>query len=180
MYQGRMGARHCPHCNKKLDGFSTIGDDRGPEPGAISVCLYCGKFAVFTEEGFDKLSDEDFYALPEDVRNQLVQASWAARLTQKAAMPGDFPPAYYAQCEIMYAVGRKFLAEHPCAVITFNPVPREVLILGNLNEAGIAYLACSEDAKAMLRAMDKAVKHEATILQASAVIDTLFKTDAEA
>jgi hypothetical protein len=40
----------CPYCGVAFDACKdTNGDPRGPEPGDISCCVYCGGFAVFSD-----------------------------------------------------------------------------------------------------------------------------------
>lgn len=48
----------CPGCKKKLDAAASL---RGyvPEPGAISICAYCGAVAVFTEQLAKRAATED-------------------------------------------------------------------------------------------------------------------------
>lgn len=42
----------CPCCKKKLTGASGIQDDTSvPEPGDLSICIYCGTILEY-EEGF--------------------------------------------------------------------------------------------------------------------------------
>lgn len=55
----------CPHCRKKLDGYTSVGEpDAVPEPGALSICGYCGTFGVYVEGGIDRLLAKDFDSLP--------------------------------------------------------------------------------------------------------------------
>lgn len=39
----------CPECGSKIDGSTPCGDDSElhPEPGDISMCLYCGVWLLF-------------------------------------------------------------------------------------------------------------------------------------
>jgi hypothetical protein len=40
----------CWHCDRPLDAARNIpGQEATPEPGAISLCFYCGAVAVFEE-----------------------------------------------------------------------------------------------------------------------------------
>ncbi len=37
----------CPKCNAKLDGATHVYGEGGPEPGDLSVCMYCSAALVF-------------------------------------------------------------------------------------------------------------------------------------
>jgi len=47
----RLAANACPKCFKKLDAATCVEKDRlpgwRPEPGDLSVCLYCGAFLMY-------------------------------------------------------------------------------------------------------------------------------------
>lgn len=41
----------CWHCDRPLDAASNMpGQEGGPHPGAVSLCLYCGAVAIFGPE----------------------------------------------------------------------------------------------------------------------------------
>ena len=44
-------ANICPHCGYRSDRASGAFDDlpSGPKPGNVSLCLNCGKAAIFTD-----------------------------------------------------------------------------------------------------------------------------------
>lgn len=75
----------CWHCDRPLDGATGINDEK-PEPGAISLCLYCGAVAVFgpdltllppTEELLDQLGkDREF-------RQTYTTFSWARQYVMR-------------------------------------------------------------------------------------------------
>lgn len=81
MTADRLPVAICWHCDRVLDAATPIDDgDPQPEPGAISLCLYCGAVAYFgddlalrppTEAELEQLG-----ANPE-FRQQYVQFGWA-------------------------------------------------------------------------------------------------------
>lgn len=77
----RVPVTLCWHCDRALDA-ATDYDNAGarPEPGAISLCLYCGAVAVFgpdlalqppSKALLDELGDD------RDFRSSYTQFSWA-------------------------------------------------------------------------------------------------------
>jgi hypothetical protein len=70
----------CWHCGKELSGAANVNETGHPEPGAVSLCLYCGMVSFFDEELYlrkpmevelDDLKDNDKF------RKAFVQFSWA-------------------------------------------------------------------------------------------------------
>lgn len=43
----KMGKDHCPNCNKLLDAATELSKEVKPNPGDISICIYCGTILVF-------------------------------------------------------------------------------------------------------------------------------------
>lgn len=40
----------CWHCDRVLDAASSLDGDHAPEPGAVSMCMYCGAIAYFGDD----------------------------------------------------------------------------------------------------------------------------------
>lgn len=73
-----IGNIKCPKCGIYLDGASdSHGVGATPKPGDISICYYCGTFLVFNlvdeKLSLRKLTDEEFDALPEESRAELLR-----------------------------------------------------------------------------------------------------------
>jgi len=49
----------CLKCRAVMDGFTSLGETLLPDPGSVSVCIYCGDVAVF-----DINPDGDLYLRP--------------------------------------------------------------------------------------------------------------------
>jgi hypothetical protein len=43
----RFKLTRCPHCGHRLNACSTLGEDRPPNPGDLSVCMGCGQVVRF-------------------------------------------------------------------------------------------------------------------------------------
>lgn len=63
-YQGQLETTpHCPHCNQKIDGFTSLEGERGITDGDVSVCAYCktvlefenGVFKFVTIEALEEI-----------------------------------------------------------------------------------------------------------------------------
>jgi hypothetical protein len=72
----------CWHCDRPLDAASGFGDTEGltPEPGAISLCMYCGAVAVFGPDlQLEKPSEELLDGLEDsrEFRQTWVRFMWA-------------------------------------------------------------------------------------------------------
>lgn len=57
----------CWHCDRPLDAASDLDGNHRPEPGAVSMCMYCGAIGIFgddmrlekpTEEIFDQVFED--------------------------------------------------------------------------------------------------------------------------
>lgn len=74
----RIPERRCPHCDYKLTGTATMkGPVQAPVPGDYSICIECAGVAVFTEEGFRKLTVVEAMSAAADPEIQRCQkAIW--------------------------------------------------------------------------------------------------------
>ncbi len=72
------GAPTCPKCGALLDGATYVGEEqRIPNPGDLSVCIYCGTVTQFAENAdgeliLEELSAEEFSNLPIEVQNKMI------------------------------------------------------------------------------------------------------------
>lgn len=72
--------RACPACKREVDDDTNLNptDARGPEPGDVSVCLYCAHLNIFTENlGLRSASKEEAHALLMDRRVRRAIAATA-------------------------------------------------------------------------------------------------------
>ena len=44
----RVGTHTCPFCDMESDSATGVNRETAPIEGDVSVCLYCGNWAVFT------------------------------------------------------------------------------------------------------------------------------------
>jgi hypothetical protein len=70
----------CPHCWAILDGATAVGTKNKiyPKEGDLTCCGYCfgvSRFGPEPELNLLPLTDEEFYALPEEFRTQLKKWS---------------------------------------------------------------------------------------------------------
>jgi len=73
----RQTKRKCPQCKHEVDEISSAVDTGkivAPNPGDITMCLYCGLLEQFTDTTLDRrvLSGDDINALPPKLREQLA------------------------------------------------------------------------------------------------------------
>ena len=165
----------CPHCKKLLDGFTALDkEDAKPEPGSLSVCMYCSALMQFVEGGLAHLAAAEFDALPADTRSQLSRTQEAARYMRAQRDKPGLPPAYYRDVETMYQAADKWIREHPCAALSFHQLDERVMYIGALDAHGINLLACNDPARDLLRAMDLSVNQRGTVFQARTVLEFLL------
>ena len=78
--------QQCPVCDHKIDrvsgvsGKGKVDDDVQPNPGDITMCVYCRSFLIFTAElGHREATDEEIAELPHDQRMLLSKARRLAK-----------------------------------------------------------------------------------------------------
>lgn len=50
----------CPHCGKLNDDhWNSSGQRSHPIPGDVSLCVYCGKLGIFTQDGIRKPTEDE-------------------------------------------------------------------------------------------------------------------------
>lgn len=71
----RTPAARCLGCGTILNAASAVdGADIAPQPGFLSVCLYCGRVGEFTAElVLRPLSEDEMAALPSEVLQALAR-----------------------------------------------------------------------------------------------------------
>lgn len=88
---------HCPHCNAYNNGVTEAkAEGRRPEPGSLSLCLYCGYICMFGESSFVRPEPELIEAAlnQEDIIQAIVaRGVMAARglippIAPEAVQPG--------------------------------------------------------------------------------------------
>jgi hypothetical protein len=48
-HDSRIPPSTCTGCGHALTASSGVGNDDVPDPGSVSICVYCGKMTVFDE-----------------------------------------------------------------------------------------------------------------------------------
>lgn len=72
-----MPPAQCPDCWTTLTGATGASQAR---PGSLSVCVYCGCLMKFMPDySLERLSKAEFAALPQDIRERLLEAQRAFR-----------------------------------------------------------------------------------------------------
>lgn len=87
-------------------------------------------------------------------------------------MEGEIPPGYVQTLHDMIDGAKRWLAAHPDCV-TIRVAPKEVMLVGALNERAVRLLAADEPTKRFLRAVDAASAHQATIFLLHCMLDFL-------
>lgn len=78
----------CPSCGAKVDGHSAIGHGEvDPDPGDVSICLYCSGLSIYTPYGLRVTTDEEWRSI---MAQDDVQKALAAIAAVRAK--GDIPP----------------------------------------------------------------------------------------
>jgi len=78
----------CPSCGRKNDCQHNAwqGQGRAPSEGALSLCVYCGEFGLWTDQGLRRLQPGEWDALPLRDRAALtsLKMGWLLGKTQRA------------------------------------------------------------------------------------------------
>lgn len=63
----------CPVCGKKLDAATSVEKEEAvPDPGDLSICLYCATVSVFDDNlKLKQMTNEEFAELPEEVKTSV-------------------------------------------------------------------------------------------------------------
>jgi DNA-directed RNA polymerase subunit RPC12/RpoP len=68
----------CLRCGKELSGASGVGVDAPPDPGDVTVCIYCGHIMAFADDlTMRPLTTAEAHAVADDERVLAVQAARA-------------------------------------------------------------------------------------------------------
>jgi hypothetical protein len=76
----RMPVTLCWHCDRALDAATAMEDGNHVEAGAVSLCLYCGAVAYFTDElALRPPTEAELDELGQDTQFRIAYAtfSWA-------------------------------------------------------------------------------------------------------
>jgi hypothetical protein len=72
----QLKSSRCRGCRKKLDAVTAILHNDQPEPGNITICMYCGHVQAFDENlKLRDLTDEEIYDIAGDPR--ILRVQWA-------------------------------------------------------------------------------------------------------
>lgn len=75
----------CPYCSYKMDASTGVFDGKGhsPQPGDYSLCLNCGKVAIFTEGmGIRLPTEKEALEINTDMRIMNAQITRAGVVTK--------------------------------------------------------------------------------------------------
>jgi hypothetical protein len=83
----RVKPSTCPWCDKDMDAVSAVAGKGRPAKGAVSLCVYCGEWCVFTR-GLDlrKPTPDEFLEIGLDERCRRARAIWV-RMQAKSPKP---------------------------------------------------------------------------------------------
>lgn len=75
------GEWRCTGCAIKLDGFTQLAGDTGPNAGSLSVCSYCGAIQQVNKavNGYDPITTKEFNKLPKELRKTMLSMQNTAR-----------------------------------------------------------------------------------------------------
>ena len=80
------------------------------------------------------------------------------------------PPEYFADIEKLYEALLAWSREHPDADCKFR-LPRDVVLIAPLTPDVIDMIALTEDARVLLRHLDEASSHRATVIQVRVALE---------
>lgn len=46
----RLPASSCPRCLRDLDGATSVAHEGRPDPGDVTMCIYCSGLAIFGDD----------------------------------------------------------------------------------------------------------------------------------
>jgi hypothetical protein len=55
----RLKETRCPWCEYRIDGATDLADERGPEPGDLSICIACASLLKFDQDLTPQKVSED-------------------------------------------------------------------------------------------------------------------------
>jgi acetyl-CoA carboxylase beta subunit len=87
----------CLNCGKLLDGATCIDNDSMPDPGDVTICIYCGHLMMFDAQmRLRDLSDEKVRQVAGDGRIVAVQR--ARRVLERRAIESKAPSITCPTC----------------------------------------------------------------------------------
>lgn len=72
----------CTNCSKPLDGATSVGAEDGvPDPGDVTVCIYCGHIMAFDEDLYlrDLTAAEQIDVAGDE---RILAAQWARKQSE--------------------------------------------------------------------------------------------------
>jgi transcription elongation factor Elf1 len=100
----------CPSCGKLLDGAAGVATDARPEPGDVSVCVYCGHLMAFADDlTLRELTAAEMHEIAGDERILAVQRARAQMETpsftcpkcgMRSYNPNDVRERYCGNCHL--------------------------------------------------------------------------------
>ncbi|QIG76932.1 hypothetical protein EVC30_103 [Rhizobium phage RHph_Y1_11] len=79
----------CPHCKVGLDAATEVSSGRGPGPGDVTICAYCGGFSQYDDNMIlVELTTDQLVDLDAGTRATLLKMHevWAVFQKQKVAL----------------------------------------------------------------------------------------------
>lgn len=74
MKSTELSKRKCPACGHDIEASTHLVDEVSPEPGDVSVCLYCGEFYIFDDDmNFRDPTPEEYVRLEATPELDLVR-----------------------------------------------------------------------------------------------------------
>ena len=73
----------CPACHESLEVATEVSPGPPPEPGNLTVCLYCSSLLVFTETGLRAAQRSDVDALSMEEWLEIARAAVAAQRARR-------------------------------------------------------------------------------------------------
>jgi hypothetical protein len=75
----------CPFCGKDNPLADSItGKHATPTPGDVSLCIGCGEWAVFTEDGVRKPNSDEYDNIVSDTVCQRARSAWLLTMKKEA------------------------------------------------------------------------------------------------
>lgn len=80
----RIKRTTCINCGHTLDACTAMEDGATPNPGDITICLYCGEVSAFCEDLTTRsVSKEEFESYDDDLKSEIIKVQALIRITNK-------------------------------------------------------------------------------------------------
>jgi hypothetical protein len=77
----------CPHCGRYNEAYSGVTTPAGPKPGDVSMCIGCGNWAIFEDDGMRKPNEEEREWLAEEDTCIKVREAWEQTIAEHGRPP---------------------------------------------------------------------------------------------